>query len=528
MGIKIKLLTMSCILGTNFLISTSVFAKNSININRLAGQDRYGTSNAIVSQGWTQSDYAVLVNSQNFPDAITASPLAKKYNAPILLTDASSLTDTTKQKLQDLGVKNMFIIGGVGVVNSGIENTLESMGISVKRIWGQDRYETSVNVAKELSTSKGVFVVNGEHYEDALLVAPIAAKLQYPIILVGQNNVPDTVKNYVNNQVKTNDGEVDVIGGKDVLTDNITSTLNPTKVYNQSTKYDRNLALIDNYRGQLDLSTVYIASDKGFADALSGSALAGKNENPIILVGDSNQSNINSFISNNNVSNVKVLGGTGVLSDNTVDNIVNGSTNTVVAPTRVTVKAVSSSEIQIQWNPVQDADYYYVYYSNDNINYTYFKNTDGSKRKQIWSNSDHSASLSKIPSNLTIYFKITAVKNGVESEVSNIVSATTLGSTTIFFPQLSDVPMPTNANYYTSSILPSTGDGTKIIYYYSASSLSSNFISDYESLLKNNGWVFFESDISDGKPYVIYVKGKYLTLIGADDAGNIMIMGTIH
>lgn len=337
---KIKLLMMSCILGTGLSVSSNVFAKNNISINRLSGQDRYGTSNAIVSEGWTQSNYAILVNSQNFPDAITSSPLAKKYNAPILLTDASSLTDSTKQKLQDLSAKNVFIIGGVGVINSQVENTLESMGISVKRICGQDRYETSVNVAKELGTSKGVFVVNGEHYEDALSVAPIAAKLQYPIILVGQNNVPDTVKNYVNNQVKTNNGEVDVIGGEDVLASGVVSTLNPTKTYNQSTKYDRNLALINNYKGQLDLTKVYIASDKGFADALSGSALAGKDGNSIILIGDSNQSDVSAFISNNNVSNVNVLGGTAVLSDYVV-NVVTGNTS----PTDSTVPANAETNV---------------------------------------------------------------------------------------------------------------------------------------------------------------------------------------
>lgn len=321
MKIRIKLLGMACILGISLLTSTSVSAKNNINIHRLSGADRYGTSLAIVSQGWTQSNYAILVNSQNFPDAITASPLAKKYNAPILLTDPSTLTDSTKQELQSLGVKNVFIIGGVGVVSSDVENQLETMGISVKRLWGQDRYETSINVAKEIGSSKGVFIVNGEHYEDALSVAPIADKLQYPIVLVEQDTVPDMVKNYVNNQVKANGGEVDIVGGQDVLTDNVTSILNPTEVYNQSTKYDRNLALINSFKGQLDLSKVYIASDKGFTDALSGSALAGQNGNPIILVGDSNQSNLNSFISNNNVSNVNVIGGTGVLSDNTVDNI---------------------------------------------------------------------------------------------------------------------------------------------------------------------------------------------------------------
>lgn len=320
---KKYLIALTLTIGTT-LISPHVFARSNSNINRLAGQDRYGTSNAIVSQGWTQSNYAILVNSQNFPDAITASPLAKKYNAPILLTDSNNLADITKQKLQDLGVKNVFIIGGTGVVSSDIENTLKSMGISSKRIWGQTRYATSINVAKELGSSKGVFIVNGEHYEDALSVAPIADKLQYPIVLVSQDSVPDIVESYVN-QVKANNGEVIVIGGSDVLTDTITNTLNPIKVYNQSSKYDRNLALINDYKGQLDLSQVYIASDKGFADALSGSALAGMSGNPIILVGDSNLSNVSSFISNNKVGTVNALGGTGVLSDYFV-NVVTGNT----------------------------------------------------------------------------------------------------------------------------------------------------------------------------------------------------------
>ncbi|MBV7273456.1 cell wall-binding repeat-containing protein [Clostridium sp. PL3] len=321
---KGKLLMMSCVLGTSLLVSSSVFAKGNVNISRLAGQDRYGTSNAVVSQGWTQSDYAVLVNSENFPDAITSAPLAKKYNAPILLTDTNRLTDSTKQKIQDLQIKNVFIVGGSGVVSSNVETELKGMGISVKRIWGQDRYETSVNVAKELGTFKGVFVVNGEYYEDALSAAPIAAKLQYPIILVEKNNVPDMVKKYINNQVGTNNGEIEVIGGQDVLDGKAVSTLNPTKTYNQSTKYERNLALINNYKTQLDLNKVYIASDKGFADALSGSALAGKDGNPIILIGDSNEKDVNTFISNNNVENVNALGGTGVLSDNVV-NIVTGN-----------------------------------------------------------------------------------------------------------------------------------------------------------------------------------------------------------
>ncbi|KZL92373.1 cell wall-binding repeat-containing protein [Clostridium magnum] len=340
---RVKLLVVSCVLGTSLLVSTNVFAKDNVNILRLAGQNRYGTSDAIVSQGWSQSDYAVLVNSENFPDAITSSPLAKKYDAPILLTDSSSLTDSTRQELENLGVKNVFIIGGTAVVSSNVENNLENMGISVKRIWGQDRYETSLKVAKEVELPNGVFVVSGEHYEDALSVAPIAAELQYPIVLISRNNVPDTVLNYTD-VIKNTDGHVVVVGGEDVLNSNVISVINPTEIYNQTSKYNRNLALIDDYRRQLNLSTVYIASNKGFADALSGSALAGRNGNPIILVGNSNLSSVNNLISYSNVRNVNVLGGTGVLSDYAVSQII-GEASVSREPSEIVLKDTDNAPI---------------------------------------------------------------------------------------------------------------------------------------------------------------------------------------
>lgn len=320
---KIKLLVMSAILGTSLLVSTNVFAKDNVNVNRFSGKDRYETSSKIVSQGWQKSDYAILVNSQNFPDSIVSSPLAKRYNAPILLTDSNTLTDSTKEKLKELGVKCTFIIGGESVISSQIENDLESMKISTKRIWGKDRYETSVNVAKELG-GVGVFIVSGDNFEDALSVSPIASEVQFPIILVSKDSIPNSVLNYVNNTVIRNNGQLNIVGGDDVLNNKIINQLKPTKVYNQPTKYERNLALIKDFKNQLNTDTVYVASDSTFADGLSGSALASKNSNPIILVGSTNQVSINNFINNGtiNIGTVNILGGTGVISDNTVNNII--------------------------------------------------------------------------------------------------------------------------------------------------------------------------------------------------------------
>ena len=66
-------------------IFSSTTAQASTITKRLAGVNRYGTSAAVSTEGWQKSDYAILASGQDFPDAISATPLTKKYNAPILL-----------------------------------------------------------------------------------------------------------------------------------------------------------------------------------------------------------------------------------------------------------------------------------------------------------------------------------------------------------------------------------------------------------------------------------------------------------
>lgn len=302
-------------LGITLLFSSSVFASGNTNIKRLGGKDRYETSLKIVSDGWTQSNYVILVNSKMFADAIVSTPLAKKYDAPILLTDSKSLTNSTKQKLQQLNVKNVLIIGGTGVISDNVLNQVKNMGIDTKRIYGKDRYETSVNVGKELGITTGAFVVSGDSWEDALSVSPISAQLQYPILLSSKDKVPSVVKNYINDNKK-----VIVLGEEDKVR-NIVTELKPTKIYDQIDKSARNLALINDYKEKLDLSNIYLASDSSFADALSGSALASKNGNPIVLLGRGNKNQVNNFIENNNIKNINILGGEGVLADDLINGV---------------------------------------------------------------------------------------------------------------------------------------------------------------------------------------------------------------
>lgn len=99
------------------------------------------------------------------------------------------------------------------------------------------------------------------------------------------------------------------------------------------------------------------------------------------------------------------------------------------APTNLVATAISTSEITVQWDKVADADYYYAYHSNDGETFYPWTNSDGSKIQYNWILGSSSFKVSGIQANSKFYIKLTAVKNGVESDYSNIVSATTFSST---------------------------------------------------------------------------------------------------
>ena len=244
---------------------------------RLAGLDRYDTAVAIAKQGWEHSDYAILAFGENFPDALAAAPLAKKYDAPILLTGSTSLNAKTKQTISDLKVKNVFIVGGTSVVSAGIENELQASGLIVTRLAGSDRYDTSIEIAKKLDAVTSIMVATGEDYADALSVGSIAGKLGMPIIIVPQNTLPESVKSYVaSHNIKTSY----IVGNQDRI------------------------------------SSICLATGNNFADALTGTAYASKNSLPIVLVPNDLHQKIQYYIASmiENLDHVVIFGGEAVVS----------------------------------------------------------------------------------------------------------------------------------------------------------------------------------------------------------------------
>jgi putative cell wall-binding protein len=82
----------------------------------------------------------------------------------------------------------IYIIGGPGVISDDIFNSLKSYYSDVSRIFGADRYETSMNVCKNFSFNNSTIVLaTGEDFKDALAGSTVAAKYGAPILLVNDD-----------------------------------------------------------------------------------------------------------------------------------------------------------------------------------------------------------------------------------------------------------------------------------------------------------------------------------------------------
>lgn len=294
-----------------FIISTTskVYAEGKY--QRYGGNDRYETSIKISQNFSAKSDYAILVSGQNFPDALCACPLSKKYNAPIILTTEEKLDERASTQLKNSAVSKVFIIGNS--ISKNVEESLNSMGIKSERIGGQTRYETAMLVADYVGIKDRIVVVSGENYPDALSIAPIAAIMDMPIILVNKDVVPDVVRNSLKDKNYTC---TYVIGSEGAVSERVKSEFkNSERIFGQD-RYETNMAIINRFIDVLDLSNIYLASAVNFPDSLSGSALAQKNKAPLILtsegINETQQNNIKQMLTSS--KNVYVLGSEGAIS----------------------------------------------------------------------------------------------------------------------------------------------------------------------------------------------------------------------
>jgi hypothetical protein len=166
--------------------------------------DIYETSATEVLKAWSSSDTVVIARGDIEVDSMAAIAYAKVRNVPILLTKPQELPSETLDAVRKLDAKSFVIIGGERAVGSVVADELTGLG-SVKRIAGEDRQKTAVEVAKELEDVDTIVIADGER--PSMDAAIIAAGYDAPVLYVSGDVVPESTKDFVKAHKTTKRGK---------------------------------------------------------------------------------------------------------------------------------------------------------------------------------------------------------------------------------------------------------------------------------------------------------------------------------
>ncbi|MBW3536807.1 MAG: cell wall-binding repeat-containing protein, partial [Actinobacteria bacterium] len=165
---------------------------------RVSGSDRYATSVAAGRRAPIEDSKGTVViasgETAHLVDGLVAAPLAAVEDAPLLLSAAKGLPESVGSEVARLGVTTAILVGGQSALSNQVATDLRGRGVqTVRRIAGADRFDTALQVAREMGPPRSVAVIaSGENgrLADALAAGGPAASTRRPILLVTRDSVP--------------------------------------------------------------------------------------------------------------------------------------------------------------------------------------------------------------------------------------------------------------------------------------------------------------------------------------------------
>ena len=291
-------------------------------VSRLAGADRYATS-ALISRsafGAGEPITAFVASGASFPDALSGTWKAGLFEEPVLLSDPRALPKPILNELKRLDPRFIQMFGGYGALSPTVQTQLSSFGEDVYRVEGSDRFETAASMSRsEFATGESpsvVYIANGMNFPDALAAAPLAVIDFAPVLLVQRDSIPPAIAAELK---RLKPKRIVILGGTGVVDGSVARELTryvsaPVVRLAGKDRYSTSVA-ISKSRFAAGLEVAYIASGANFPDALSGAAVAGINDAPILLTApESLPTNVRDELKRLHPKRIVVLGGTGAVS----------------------------------------------------------------------------------------------------------------------------------------------------------------------------------------------------------------------
>jgi len=200
------------------------------NLTRLAGFSRIDTSAAINDKIAPAINTSVVIaTANNFPDALSISPIAAAKGWPIYLVD-NTLPDSLKAYLQNNKPSNVYVIGGTGVVSESLRSQVKTIlgygDDKVVRLGGASRYETSKNINSYfINKTDKVLLATGRTFPDALSGSVYAGINNYPIILADSNDSENATTYIKNISYNSPCMSLETLGLSGAVSENVISSI---------------------------------------------------------------------------------------------------------------------------------------------------------------------------------------------------------------------------------------------------------------------------------------------------------------
>ena len=247
---------------------------------RISGLTRFETAVAISQARYPQGNIkeVILARADVAADSVSAVPLAKHLDAPVLLTAPKELHPATETEIKRLLPKGgrVTIMGGEVAVSKAVEAKLAASGYTIQRLAGANRAGTAVVTAEQLAKAgkaKQVLLADGQDWQPDLIAGPAAASVDGVTLLSnGTTPAPETQAylkaNAAVKLVAIGDKAAQVAGSQDKVV-----ASSPTA-----------LSVAVAKRFFASPQAVGFATTADFADALAGGAHAAKANAPILLL----------------------------------------------------------------------------------------------------------------------------------------------------------------------------------------------------------------------------------------------------
>ena len=318
----------------------------AVAVKRFAGSNRYDTAALISNQNkggmYKTNSTVIIATGMDFHDALIAVPLAKAYDAPLLLSSPDNITAQTKAELERLKAKKVIILNTGKALSRKVTSALSKYNPTI--ISGKTCFETAKKVAESLQSKikentknkttapNSVFFTTNKNAADALSVSPIAAIKGAAILYVDPNKktLDSNTLSYLS-KVKKSVKNIYIVGGTVAIPKAVETSIKKALPNGKVTRfaganrYETCLLINKAFAGTLTGKSVCVAKGLDFPDALAGGVFAAKNASPLLLADNALSANQKSYLKSKNPRKIYVFGGKVAVPDKIVKDVTAAS-----------------------------------------------------------------------------------------------------------------------------------------------------------------------------------------------------------